>query len=152
MFMPNEISCLIYVSQAAPELNPNALQDILSVSVKRNGSAGLRGLLLYSAGSFIQYLEGPPDALGRLMDRIKRDPRHHDVEVLYQDRVPQYLFPTWNMGGLDLSARRELDRERLRELLQMLSAGERRQYNVQAAEKIQRILIEFRSQLAAPEG
>ena len=150
--MPNEISCLIYVSQAAPDLSPDALQDILSVSVERNGPAGLRGLLLYSAGSFIQYLEGPLVAIGRLMDRIKRDPRHHDVEVLYQDSVPQYLFPAWNMGGLDLSARRELDRQRLRELLQLLSGGERRLRDVQAAEKVQRILIEFRSQLGAPEG
>ena len=48
---------LIYVSAASAEYGPAELDNILDASVRNNPRAGLTGMLLYAAGSFMQVLE-----------------------------------------------------------------------------------------------
>jgi hypothetical protein len=47
---------------------------------------------------FFQWLEGPRAAIMRLMDSIRRDPRHERVVILSEtEEVRERLFPDWGM-------------------------------------------------------
>jgi hypothetical protein len=56
------------------------------------------GVLLYSNGTFHQYLEGPPDALDRVFEAICRDPLHHQIFEILREPIEAREFPTWEMG------------------------------------------------------
>jgi hypothetical protein len=96
---------LIYVSTAAHELNEQEIRQILDASVMNNNIRHITGMLLYSAGNFMQVLEGEEVDVDECMARIERDPRHHAIVVLSRETVLAREFPQWSMGFRSLSAR-----------------------------------------------
>lgn len=94
------IGSLLYVSSA--ELKPGEAEAevdaIVAVSLLRNSGLGVTGALVYTQRNFAQYLEGPPDALTVLMDSIRRDSRHRDVDIVYRDEGEDRRFPAWAMA------------------------------------------------------
>ena len=70
---------VIYASAATRLLNKDELRSLLTVARRNNTELGVSGMLLHDAGSFLQVLEGPPEAVTMLMARIESDPRHHPV-------------------------------------------------------------------------
>jgi hypothetical protein len=74
------------------------LREILSASRAGNERAGITGALLTGDGWFAQVLEGSPEAVHALAERIQRDPRHHDVVRLPERTVAERTFPDWAMG------------------------------------------------------
>ncbi|MAY75080.1 MAG: hypothetical protein CMJ31_10260 [Phycisphaerae bacterium] len=96
-------SQLLYVSRAASPISEDALLDIQSIARRNNRQLGITGLLLHSAGHFIQLLEGPATALAETFDRIERDPRHDKVRCSHFGPATGRLFPDWRMGVLDLA-------------------------------------------------
>ena len=83
----------------------------------------MTGLLLYGApdprapGLFVQWVEGPPENVRRLWQRLQRDPRHTDLEILHEGPnrdivgMDARLFPGWslrvefeNMGSLPVTS------------------------------------------------
>ena len=93
---------LLYASRATQRVTADDLRTLAAQSAERNHSVAVTGMLLYSAGSFLQLLEGRAPTLDALMKRIALDPRHTDVRVLLRATAPQRLFPRWYMGGLNL--------------------------------------------------
>jgi hypothetical protein len=138
---------ILYVSQAATPMDADALQDLLGQCYRNNRERGLTGLLIYSAGHFIQLLEGEPVAVQTMYQRIEADPRHTNVELLMRELVDQRLFDRWRMGLLDMEQCRPLDRERLDAVCRSLRSGEADAKATAAA-----LLREFRDQLPAPQG
>jgi hypothetical protein len=61
-------------------------------------------MLLYVDGSFIQVLEGEPDAVQETYTRILADSRHHQVYKLLDEPITVRDFPDWSMGLRDLTA------------------------------------------------
>ena len=88
---------LIYSSHATREMTVQELEQILAVSRARNALAGITGLLLYRDGIFLQCLEGKAGAVRETYARILRDPRHHRVLHLIEERVDARSFPDWAM-------------------------------------------------------
>lgn len=100
---------LLYVSRSlvAPGRAEDAITDIIATSMVRNGREDITGALLYSGTHFVQILEGGVPAVLRLMDGIRRDPRHTDVDVLELRVSAARIFRDWRMvyfGG-ELSIR-----------------------------------------------
>ncbi|MEM1054374.1 MAG: BLUF domain-containing protein [Bacteroidota bacterium] len=89
---------LVYASSSPWPLSREDIAAILHVSRSNNARDGLTGVLLYADGSFMQVLEGPPDAVAATYQRIHRDPRHGDVLHMLEQRVEQRSFPEWTMG------------------------------------------------------
>ncbi len=89
---------LIYVSSAIRELSDRELDEILVSSVKHNTAQGITGMLLYSAGNFMQVIEGPASAIDETYARICADPRHRHIFLLSRESAEQRLFPAWHMG------------------------------------------------------
>lgn len=89
---------LIYISTAKRLLDENELTEILKVSKKNNELNEITGLLLYSEGTFIQFLEGPTDKLNATYEAIINDERHKNVIKLVEEPAQERCFPDWSMG------------------------------------------------------
>lgn len=95
---------LVYVSAARRWFTKEELKQLLEVSRKNNAALGASGVLLYDQGSFIQVLEGAPDTVERLFERIARDERHHRMVRVYDRAVTGRTFGEWSMGFASLPA------------------------------------------------
>lgn len=112
---------LLYRSHATRELDERDLLPILMTSMRNNARVGVTGLLLYGPprplpapdpdappssvvipfegpGVFVQWLEGPEEAVRATYERIHADARHADVEILGESGRDRRLFPHWSMG------------------------------------------------------
>ena len=91
------LATVVYRSTAARPLSPAELHDLTLTAQVRNDREGITGLLLYDAGRFFQWLEGPPGAINHVMRSIHRDKRHRDIEVLRVQTAQDRAFGAWSL-------------------------------------------------------
>lgn len=99
-----ELCQLIYVSRASRAFSHADLRALLESAVRFNECRGITGLLLYAGGTFMQVLEGTEGDVDATMERIRRDARHHDINVLSKSAVPAREFGRWSMGLHEVDA------------------------------------------------
>ncbi len=92
-----KLSTLVYRSRAIRPLTPIELLDLTKVAERRNRAEAITGLMLYDDASFFQWLEGPDDAVARVMRSINGDARHTDIEVLTRRPTARRNFHGWSM-------------------------------------------------------
>ena len=88
----------MYCSRASTGVDGEELSLLLRQCRSHNGDAGITGMLCFSEGLFIQVLEGGRSAVNQLYQRILRDPRHHDVQLISRQPVAERRFPQWSMA------------------------------------------------------
>ncbi|MFK8027353.1 MAG: BLUF domain-containing protein [Gammaproteobacteria bacterium] len=88
---------LIYVSKAIDDLSQQELSSILSSSQKNNYRLNLTGILIFSNGKFMQFLEGTKFSVLRTFESIKNDFRHHDIDVVRRSNISKRQFEGWCM-------------------------------------------------------
>ena len=71
------LSAVVYRSRAVRSLASPDLHALTEVAQSRNTREAVTGLMLYDGGSFFQWLEGPAEGVGRVMNSIRRDPPPH---------------------------------------------------------------------------
>jgi hypothetical protein len=92
---------LLYVSDVAGDAHGEWVLEMARESRRRNEAEGITGRLASDDVSFAQYVEGPRAAILDLLDRLRRDGRHTDVEVLVLGPVgPVRRFAAWHFGVL----------------------------------------------------
>jgi len=89
---------IVYTSKARREVNDAEIVQIHSTALTNNIQSDITGMLLYAKGSFLQVIEGAADAIDRLMEKIRADTRHYDVEVLVRTSIRRREFKNWSMG------------------------------------------------------
>lgn len=77
-------------------IEPNVAR-ILSQSRRNNMHRNLVGVLYYGNGCFFQCLEGKSDDIDHLLESLRRDPRHRDLEMLSKEPVKYLSFIDWDM-------------------------------------------------------
>lgn len=92
------MNCLVYVSNANHRFSDEELVQLLDTARRNNAELDVTGLLLYKHPVFIQVLEGPDTAVQHLYDKIARDARHQNANVIYSASVASREFPDWSMG------------------------------------------------------
>lgn len=93
---------LIYRSQARGG-NPAAdLDAILRASLWNNARHGITGVLGRCGATYVQLLEGAPEALDDLLARLRSDPRHTDLRIMERRRAGRRLLPGWTLARADL--------------------------------------------------
>lgn len=102
-----DLSTLVYRSRCVTPLDDSALKQLVDAALERNRTESVTGLLIYDAGRFLQWLEGPADSVERIWKSIRIDSRHTDVEVLGHMPSTVRCFPDWGMklGDRDASER-----------------------------------------------
>ena len=88
---------LVYRSKAVRQLTAPELHELTAAAQARNQREAITGLMLYDNERFFQWLEGPADGVGRVMDSIRVDPRHTEVEVLESKPARARTFADWSM-------------------------------------------------------
>ena len=138
------ISQLIYVSTAAKSMTQEALEAIVEESRIRNRLCDVTGVLMCCGRNLMQLLEGEESKIRSLFDRIARDPRHQNVQLLLCKPVKHRLFPEWGMGLVDLQTNATLKRDRLQRLIEDIADG----HNTSNLAVESRVLLQdFRQQL-----
>ena len=95
---------LIYRSEASQSVSDDDLLNILSTARTFNGENDITGCLLYNDNNFAQILEGEFNVLNELYNRIRQDPRHHNVITLHMKEVEERAYPDWTMAFKSLEA------------------------------------------------
>jgi hypothetical protein len=106
--MPDDLYRLIYYSRnrIPPDADVAAEVDsILRASQRNNAAAGVTGALIFNNGVFAQVLEGDRATVESTFERIQRDDRHGDVEVLSFEPVSKRIFESWSMAFIGRSKR-----------------------------------------------
>jgi len=99
--MPNLYRLVYYSSNRIVGKPPEIAADIASIlaaSRTNNDRVGITGALIFNSGIFAQVLEGEMHEVEHTFERIQRDPRHGDVQILAFDPVASRGFPSWSMG------------------------------------------------------
>lgn len=102
---------VVYISSATKAFEPSELDRLLEGARRRNERSGVTGVLLHDDYSFLQVLEGTPEAVRRTVERIKRDPRHGGMTVVQDQPITERDFSDWSMA-YDRRDITELDRMR----------------------------------------
>lgn len=74
------------------------IERLLETSRARNLRLGITGALLFNENRFVQILEGDKKPVLEVLDSIKRDIRHTDIDVLPSRVVAERTFPEWSMA------------------------------------------------------
>jgi hypothetical protein len=83
---------LIYFSRRAPDSSISTIEFICERAFAANRASGITGLLLYNSNLFLQFIEGPREAVRALYARIRQDERHYDVNVIWENESEERLF------------------------------------------------------------
>jgi Sensors of blue-light using FAD len=100
--MASSLHRLVYYSRNRIPGTPVELTaevDAILASAQRNNElVHVTGALIFNAGIFAQVLEGIRHDIELTFERIQRDPRHGDVQVLAFEEVQNRGFPSWSMA------------------------------------------------------
>lgn len=98
------LSRLLYTSDACIRDSnvPVVIQvhEMAHASAKRNAASELTGALLFIENQFIQVLEGTPEAIEQIFERICCDLRHTNVTLVDLASVNERMFSEWEMKVL----------------------------------------------------
>jgi len=89
---------LIYISTSVKLFSDYDLEEMLEQSRASNSNAGITGVLLYNKGTFFQVLEGEEEQVNNTFEKIKADPRHHNIIKMKSGTIAERNFPDWSMG------------------------------------------------------
>jgi len=88
---------IVYISHETQPLTTKDIKNIESAAQQRNCKHDVSGLLLYNNARFMQFLEGPKDHIEMIFSLIKKDNRHHKIEVLIHEPIVKRQFTNWHM-------------------------------------------------------
>ncbi|MCO5102827.1 MAG: BLUF domain-containing protein [Burkholderiaceae bacterium] len=104
---PSLLYQVLYVSTLSPEQPLSVVAEIAHRARVRNAELGIGALLVFDGQRFCQMLEGDRRPVLSLIERIRSDTRHTDVEVLYHGPLPARRFSdlqlAFTSGEMDTS-------------------------------------------------
>lgn len=98
------ISTLIYSSLCSLDANSSdfeqEMEAIRTKSTQNNERMGVTGFLFYFDHRFVQIFEGEFEAVTSVYSRVRRDPRHENVRIVWFSEVAEREFAD---GSMDCS-------------------------------------------------
>jgi hypothetical protein len=98
MNIPTALYEVLYVSTLAPDQSVQVVAEIAARARRANQELDITGLLIFDGQRFCQQLEGPQKAVLKLIERIRNDHRHVNVEVLHHGPVPERRFQEFSLA------------------------------------------------------
>lgn len=88
-----------YVSHEVHDFSHGDLQRLMWHARRKNRHLALTGLLLCDKPIFLQVLEGPAKAIKQIIEDLRNDDRHCDMEIIYYNEcLSEREFARWNIG------------------------------------------------------
>ena len=117
---------LMYISTTTRKLSDEEVDEIAAKSVINNSRDRVTGVLLSAHEFFFQILEGEPEDVDRVLDRIRNDVRHRDILILKAEQdVSSRLFSEWSMKTVRLDGTGDLLMEAIRIMLENITESHR---------------------------
>ncbi len=88
---------IAYVSSLSESMSPESIDRIVEASQARNERQGVTGMLAVDGRRVLQILEGPPEIVSALYERIRGDGRHHEVIEIDRRLIEARHFGSWGM-------------------------------------------------------
>lgn len=88
----------LYVSTLAPTQPLSVVAQIAARARLANAELDITGLLIFDGQRFCQQLEGAQKTVLKLVERIRNDPRHINVEVLHHGPLAQRRFQQFSLA------------------------------------------------------
>lgn len=88
---------IIYISEMVEPFKEAAVGRLLDAARPHRENAGITGILFCFSDRFIELLEGPPEAVGELFDRIRLDVRHRHVTTVQDTTIAARAYDRWNI-------------------------------------------------------
>jgi hypothetical protein len=95
------VSRILYTSRAL--CTTSEAMALLGDARVLNARRNITGALYLANGRFLQYLEGQESDLDALLERIERDPRHTNCQVLDRRAISRRIYAAWAMAWLPAS-------------------------------------------------
>lgn len=98
---PDGLYRLVYYSRnhvSGDAATAAEIESILDSARRRNVERSVTGALIFNSGIFAQVLEGTRADVEAIFERIQRDARHGDVQVLAFEPSTERAFPSWSMA------------------------------------------------------
>jgi len=109
--LKTKMHLIVYTSEYTGDpLNFDA--DLLSIvtSAKRNNQKrNVTGAIFYHQGRFLEFVEGTKRNVRGLIVRIQRDPRHRNMQFLFDEAIETRGFSEWHLDVFQLSSHEPLD-------------------------------------------
>ncbi len=87
-----------YISSATEPWATPELLGLLQSCREYNAGRGVTGMLLYGNATFLQVLEGEERVIDDLVERIRKDPRHTNLQILHRKTIERRQYSDWSMG------------------------------------------------------
>ena len=115
---------LTYLSEPFPWINVEDLHNILEIARTFNAENQITGCLIYSKKLFMQILEGDQEIIDGLYQRIEKDKRHFNVELMHTTNTGERIFSDWAMAYLNLKEQTsDASIKKIQQNLLLLSEG-----------------------------
>lgn len=105
---PAPLYFVLYVSQSTLPFDQAALSAMLKGFQTSNRRHGISGCLIHQEGEFMQLLEGEQETLLALLDKIRGDTRHNNLQVIAQGPLRRRVFNDWGMVLRDPESEHEI--------------------------------------------
>jgi hypothetical protein len=89
---------IAYVSVANEPPSQEDIDELLLNASAFNIKHEITGVLLCHKNTFFQFLEGTPENLALVYERIKKSNLHHHILELTNTKSEMRYFKTWSMG------------------------------------------------------
>lgn len=97
----NELVRFKYYSKVNPGITQTDLTNILTTARTFNAKHSLTGVLCFDEQFFLQVLEGPRNKIDMLIQRLIRDGRHSDFNIITMDPIRSRMFGLWHMASVN---------------------------------------------------
>jgi Sensors of blue-light using FAD len=87
---------VIYISRPAEAVTLDEVRALIFEARSFNAINGIFGLLTYDRRGFLQAVEGADDAIDELLEKIRRDPRHHEMQLLFDASFTTLQFASFH--------------------------------------------------------
>lgn len=94
---------LVYYSTARFGLTEEEVSQILETARNANKRLYITGCLLLFRNEFLQILEGERETIVTLFERITKDSRHYNINLIYEGEISNRLFKNWDMAYCKVS-------------------------------------------------
>lgn len=138
-----------YISSATSPVSTQSLLELLEQCRESNSSRGITGMLLYANGTYLQVLEGDPQAIDDLVEEIKKDRRHTNIQMLYRKTIERRQYSDWSMGFKKVS---DKDLRQVEDLKDFGESDFNPEYLVQHGSVVQSLMTHYRKERLSAIG
>lgn len=100
---------IVYTSEYTGDEMQADVKQIVAASRRNNAQAGVTGVMFSHDSRFLQFIEGAEADIRQLMSRIQLDPRHSNIQMLFDEPIPERGFGSWNMDHFEIQSGSHLE-------------------------------------------